>query len=225
MDGDRKKLRAVVFDLDEALLDSRRAWQYTIEEALVSVTGRRIEAGPLVDEYRRRPWRDALAVLLASSEERERAEQLCGRMYERSGMKKLLVHEGLGMALDELRAGRLEMGAITRRPHAIAMRQIESTGLDRFLTVLAPTPGGEPWDAPLRIAECARFLTREMEHVAFVSPDDYDLKRAAAAGAACYGAGWCGAESAEFLQIEAVRELGATLIVRSAPATSRAPGR
>jgi phosphoglycolate phosphatase-like HAD superfamily hydrolase len=182
--------RAVLFDLDEVLLDTRRAWQYTVEEAVLSVSGRRENTAPLLAEYRRRPWRDVLAVLLTEYGERARCEQLCLRIYERSAMKRLLVHEGIGMALDHVRANRIEMGAISRAPHASALKRIESTGLDRFLAVLSPTAEAGDWDVTARTADCLRFLGYPPEQCAFVSGDADDLRTAEQAGLRVFEATW-----------------------------------
>jgi phosphoglycolate phosphatase-like HAD superfamily hydrolase len=166
--------RAVIFDLDEALLDRRRAWQYALEEAVIAVTGRRVAASPLVDEYRQRPWAHALAIVVDDRGQLPRCEALCVELFQRSAMKRLLVHEGTGMALDRLRGDRIEMGAISREPHAVAVKQAESTGLDRFLAVLAPTPAGAAWDPTARFAECLTYLRRTAPETAFVSPDAAD---------------------------------------------------
>ena len=182
--------KAVIFDLDEVLLDMRRAWQYTVEEAVASVCGRRESAAPLVEEYWRRPWRDALGILVREIEERDRCEALCLRMYERSAMKRLLVHEGVGMGLDRIRASRIEMGAISRAPHGPALRRIESTGLDRFLAVLSPTAAGEPWDVGERLRECLAFLRYEPWQCAFVGADGQDLRVAEAQGLRPFEAQW-----------------------------------
>lgn len=200
-------LRAVIFDLDEALLDTRRAWRYTLEEALVSVTGRRIDAGPLLEEYRRRPLRDALGIVLDDPADRDRCEQLARTMFERSAMKQLLVHEGIGMALDELRGARVEMGAISRRPHTLAIKQIHSTGTDRFLAVLSPTPPGERWDAAARVEECVRYLEHPRGAVAFVSGDVFDLRTVARANVAGFTAGWVAERETGFPVVPEARSL------------------
>jgi beta-phosphoglucomutase-like phosphatase (HAD superfamily) len=187
-------IRAVIFDLDRVLLDARPAWRYTVEEAVVMATGRRIDASPLVEEYGSRPWSHALAILVDSAEARARCEDLCAQITERSGMKRLLVHEGIGMGLDAVRAAQIETGAISRRPHAIALKQAQSTGLERFLNVLSATPTGEPWRPAERIAHCLRFLERKPEACAFIGADEHDLRAAANAGLRPFAAGWCAHE-------------------------------
>jgi phosphoglycolate phosphatase-like HAD superfamily hydrolase len=183
-------LRAVLFDLDDALLDRAPAWRYALEEAVISVTGRRIDATPLVGEYLSRPWRHVLRVVLADPREIERCAELCPQMFYRSAMKRLLVHEGLGMALDHLRGARMDMGAISHEPHGNAIKQIQSTGLDRFLTVLSATPAGAPWDPTARLDECLGFIERPADVCAFVSADEGDGAAAAAMGMAWYRPGW-----------------------------------
>jgi phosphoglycolate phosphatase-like HAD superfamily hydrolase len=212
-------IRAVIFDLDRVLLDARPAWRYTVEEAVVMATGRRIDASPLIDEYLHRPWAHALAILLDSAEERARCEDLCARITERSGMKRLLVHEGIGMGLDAVRAGRIEMGAISRAPHAIALKQAQSTGLDRFLSVLSATPTGEPWRPAERIAHCLRFLEREPAACAFVGTDDHDLAEAETAGLRPLTAGWV--RTTNRGAVPSVAQPSDLLAALAAPATSQ----
>lgn len=182
--------RAIIFDLDRSLIDSRNAWRYCIEESLASATGRRFIASELVDEYHTRPWRDALRILAPLPEDADRCEGLCQTMFERSAMKRLLVHEGIGMALDALRGEAIELGAISRLPHPVAVKQIQSTGLDRFLAVVAPTPAGEAWNVAARIQQCLTFLEAEPVRSAYAGADPYDLKTAKASGLRAYCTLW-----------------------------------
>ena len=172
----------MIFDLDAALIDSRKAWQYAVEEAIAATCGRRIDVGPLVREYHRRPWIHVLTLLLPDRAERERCETVCIEISRRSGLKKLLVHEGIGMALDSLRAGSIEIGAITRHQHSLALKQAQSTGLDRFVAVLAATPVNEPYDPAARLDQCTAFLGRSSTDCAFVSADTEEGRCAAAVG-------------------------------------------
>ena len=172
----------MIFDLDTTLIDSRKAWQYAVEEAVAATSGRRVDVRPLIEEYHRRPWIHALTLLLPEPEERSRCASLCVEISRRSGLKKLLVHEGIGMALDAVRAGRVEIGAISRQPHALALKQSQSTGLDRFLAVLAATPTGETYDPHARLAQCTSFLERQASECAIVSADPEDGRAAKAAG-------------------------------------------
>ena len=182
--------RAVIFDLDETLIDSRPAWRYTLEETLMSVANRRIDAGPLVEEYHRRPWRDSLTILLEDAEERRRGEELCERIAGRSAMKRLLVFDGTGMALDEIRGAHIEIGAISRLPHATALKQAQATGVDRFLTVLSATPEGEGWEVGTRASECLSYFGREPGACVFVGAEAGDVEEARGMGLVALRAGW-----------------------------------
>lgn len=190
--------KAIVFDLDEVLLDTRRAWQYAIEESIAMVCNHRVNAGPLVAEYRGRPWHHALAILVETSPDRQRCAELCVTIFERSGMKRLLVHEGIGMGLDAVRAGRIEMGAISRRRHSLALKQMQSTGLDRFLAVLSATPEGEPWQPEARVSDCLQFLGREPGECLFVGSGRFELEQIAGSGICCFEAAWAATERAGF---------------------------
>jgi phosphoglycolate phosphatase-like HAD superfamily hydrolase len=205
----RPRFRAVIFDLDETLLLRARAWQYAVEQAVASVTGQRVDAGPLAGEYRHRPWEHALGVLLADSRDAARCAALCGEMFYRSGMKRLLVHEGLGMALDQLRAGRVEIGAISREQHRIARHQIESAGLERFVGALSGTPEGAVWAPAARAAGCLAFFEYRAADCVFVSGEASDLRAAAEAGFVCLEAGWATSEPSGFPQISRPADLPA----------------
>ena len=188
--GLRPHPRAIIFDLDRCLIDSRRAWRYCIEESLAVTTSRRVSALDLVDEYHVRPWRDALGILAESGDVLVRCQDLCESMYERSAMKQLLVHEGVGMALDAIRGERIEIGAVSRHPHARALKQVQSTGLDRFVAVLSATPAGERWDPLERATTCLRFLESPEAEAVFVSGESYDLRAAGDGGLTAFAAGW-----------------------------------
>jgi beta-phosphoglucomutase-like phosphatase (HAD superfamily) len=198
---------AIVFDLDRVLLDGRRAWAYTLEQAILAACGRRLAIAPLVPEYAGRPWRHALAVLLGDDAERQRCEALCDGISRRSALKQLLVHEGIGMALDGVRGARVEMGAISRESHPVALKQVEATGLERFLTVLSATPPGSAWAAGERFEECCRYLDLPPGRCLFVTADDDDLRAVAARGGVCRVAGWCGVVSADSPTLQHPREL------------------
>ncbi|MBE0610602.1 MAG: hypothetical protein IH609_14575, partial [Dehalococcoidia bacterium] len=125
-----------------------------------------------------------------------------------SAMKRLLVHEGAGMALDALRGELIDLAAISRLPHAIAIKQAQSTGIDRFLAILAATPEGEPWDPSSRLAACLRFLECQPQESAFVSPEAHDRNRVATLGAHVFSSAWSpGAEVASSSVIASPRDI------------------
>ena len=207
----------MIFDLDAALIDSRKAWQYAVEEAIAATCGRRIDVGPLVREYHRRPWIHVLTLLLPDRAERERCEPVCIDISRRSGLKKLLVHEGIGMALDSLRAGSIEIGAITRHQHSLALKQSQSTGLDRFVAVLAATPVNEPYDPAARLDQCTAFLGRSSTDCAFVSADTEERRCAAAAGFRVLFPAWVAEPPPGVHTIGSPNQIWAALLNRETP--------
>ena len=208
-------IRAVIFDLDEALLVRAPAWRYALEEAVLATTGVRIDAGPLAEEYRGRPFEHAIA-LVAPADVREECAELCREFYGRSAMKRLLIHEGLGMALDVLRGLRVEVGAISREPHALARKQIESTGLDRFVAALSCTPAGGRWQPSQRVNDCLTFFEQPPERCLFISRDMHDLREAAALGLNAYEAGWARGDGTGYPCIAAPGELESIVMLASA---------
>lgn len=211
MAGERTSVKAVIFDLDEVLLDRRRAWQYALEEGVAMVCGQRVDGGPLVSEYISRPWRHAVMVVVPDPAASDACENACAQIYARGAQKRLLVHEGVGMGLDWIRSAQIEMGAISREPHDLAIKQLQSTGLDRFMTVLSPTPGGSPWDAAARCTECLAFLRREPESCAFVSNDEADITGVERTGCRGLLAAWAGREGGSHPAVTTPAMLGPVL--------------
>ncbi|HET7737308.1 MAG TPA: HAD hydrolase-like protein [Tepidiformaceae bacterium] len=187
--------RAVIFDLDHTLIDRRPAWRYALEQAVSAVTGQRVDAGPLVDEYHQRPVPHAIALLVPTATDRPECARLWHEMFYRSALKRLLVHEGVGMGLDRLKSARVEVGVVTRELHRDARRQVESTGLDRFLSVMSATAAEAPWQVTERLADCLAFLEYRPADCVFVSADAPDLAAAADAGFTPFAAAWVPTET------------------------------
>jgi len=205
--------RLVIFDLDRAIIDARPAFAYAVEEAVAAVTGRRISARDLADAYHTRPWRDALRILLDDPRERDAAEDLCLQYAARSALKRLLVFEGVGMALDALRAEQIDMAAITRHPYQLARKQIESTGLDRFFALVVPPPAGR-FDPAAQLAEAFRLLETAPAETAVVAPGRFERTAAERAGAVAVAAAWAVEHDPGGIDVAAPAELLEALLRR-----------
>ncbi|MGD9933941.1 MAG: HAD family hydrolase [Dehalococcoidia bacterium] len=196
----------MVVDLDEVLLLREPAWRYAIEEAVAATTGQRVDASRISAEYRFRPWRHALSVILNDAADLPRVEPLCRDIYERSAMKRLLVQDGIGMVLDRFRGEGVEVAAVSREPHHIARKQIESTGIDRFLAALSARGEGTE-DVLLAVEDCLAFMEHEISRCALVSPDVQVLRVAEARGLRCFEAAWGHSASGAFPAFGAPHEL------------------
>lgn len=200
------RFRAVIVDLDEVLLLRERAWRYALEEAVAATTGDRIDASKISSEYRLRPWRHALSIVLRDESGTGSIASLCQDIYERSAMKRLLVHDGIGMVLDRFRGEGVEVAAVSREAHQTARKQAESTGIDRFLTALSAR-GDKAEDILLAVRDCLSFMEHDVRRCAVVSPDVGVLRLAAGIGLACYESAWDGTASGEFPALAAPRGL------------------
>ncbi len=154
------------------------------------MTGERPRVTELVEEYHTRPWRQALSILLRDPGQTARCEELCEQMYTRSAMKRLLVHEGIGMALDAMRGEMIDMAGISRLPNNLAVKQAQSTGMDRFMAVVCGTAEGTAWSPGERFLQCAALLESDPTEAAFVSPDALDRREVAGLGPQVFVAGW-----------------------------------
>lgn len=186
--------KAILFDLDRVLIDSRRAWCYAIEESVLATCGERVVAEPLLAEYHSRPLRHALSIIVPDRQRLPACVDLCSRILDRSALKRLLVFDGVAMALDAMRDTTVEVGVVSRHPHRLARLHIESTGLDRFLAVLAAAPGGR-WNLDAQLRQCCDFLEVDASRVLYVGLSEHtSTARALGFDALC--AGWAEAEPA-----------------------------
>lgn len=184
----------VIFDLDETLIDDRTAWCYTIEEAILSTLGKRIDPHPLLEEYRTRPWEDVISLLIENREIQQACLALCLRMERRSSLKHLLVFDGIGMALDKIR-DLTEIGVISRWPYSEATKRIQSTGLDRFFTAIIGTDENKSWDPSLQFSECYNLLGHEKSSSLYIGGETFDINSIISHGSVAISAGWAGYES------------------------------
>lgn len=209
----RPRPRLVIFDLDRALIDARPAFCYTIEEAIAAVTGQRRSARQLADAYHTRPWRDALRILLDDPRHYRAAEALCHQYAQRSALKRLHVFEGIGMALDELRAEQIDIAAITRNPYPLARKHVESTGLDRFLALIVPPPS-DRFDPTTQLAECYRLLQTEPTQTAVIAPGRPERQAAERTGAIPITAAWAVEPDLGGIEVHTPAALRETLLRR-----------
>lgn len=184
----------VIFDLDETLIDDRTAWCYTIEESILSTLGKRIDPHPLLEEYRTRPWKDVISLLVENRKIQQACLALCLQMERRSSLKHLLVFDGIGMALDKIR-DLAEIGVISRWPYSEANKRIQSTGLDRFFTAVIGTDENENWDPRLRFNECYKLLGYEKINSLYIGGEILDINSVISHGSVAHSAGWAGYKS------------------------------
>jgi phosphoglycolate phosphatase-like HAD superfamily hydrolase len=187
----------VLFELEHTLLDRRPAWQYAFEQAVGTVCHERIDARDLAENYAHRPVMHALAVVTDDLGVRVECARRWEQLFYRSAMKKLMVHDGVTMMLDRMRHAGIELGVISHEPHTVARKELESTGLDRFLTVLAAQPIDATWLPGERIEQCRTFLEYPPEEICLISWDEDDVDAAEGMGALALRASWPTAEVGE----------------------------
>ena len=182
-------MRAVLWDLDDTVLDTLRDRLDALAGACEEFLGRRPDARAL--------WREH-----AGHTVHELAEALVGdewpRFVERYRAQYLargaapVSFPGVVEALDALAADGLELGIVTSKRAATARQELLRAGLlDRFATVVGweDSERHKPDPEPLLVA-MKRLDLRDPGSVAYVGDTPADVRAAGAAGCRSVGAAW-----------------------------------
>jgi phosphoglycolate phosphatase len=186
-----KARRAVVFDLDGTLIDSRRAVPACLSLALADL-------GHEIDGFDPRrvigpPLRAALPALLQELGVTADIDDVLLRFrdhYTRSAAALTAVYDGVPEALDNI--GQDFMLAIaTSKPDLLTVPLLEQLGLSqRFLVVAAPSATATE-DKRATLSRCARLLgDRQVQPVMVVGDHRLDIEAAIAEGLPSIGVTW-----------------------------------
>ncbi len=183
------RIRAVLFDLDGTLLDTRDAWVVAFDAGLAAI-GSRAMAGvegarwigtPIETIYADRcglagePLRQAVAAFQASE--------------AASVGRGVRVFPGIPEMLASLDAWRL--GAITNKRHDTTLRALGVAHLeDRFAVVLGGDSVARKKPAPDPVVQAARELRVDPSACAVVGDTEVDVRAGRDAGAVTIGVTW-----------------------------------
>lgn len=198
------RYRAVLFDLDGTLIDTRELILASFRYALGRALGRGYPEEVLLSGQGR-PLREQMEAFCP-----ERAEELT-RLYTEFNLAHHdeLAREfpGVRELLADLVAGGARVAVVTSKRRQGAERGLRRFGLLPYLAaVVFPEDTREHKPAPGPVQEALRRLDARPEEAVMVGDSPYDMASARAAGVAAVGVAW-GSHP-----VEKLRQAGASLV-------------
>ncbi len=195
--GSEGRIRAILFDLDGTLLETRSDIAAAANLALADHG-----LGPLpLDEVTRHVGRGSRVLVarcleacgVADPESAEIEVTLTDfiRHYKDHILDTTEPYEGVGDMLDRLRQAGLAMGIVTNKPHVLALGAIDGLGLTRYFGVVLggeSLPVRKPHPAPLLHA--LRALDAGADESAMVGDMEIDVESGRAASMRTVGVTW-----------------------------------
>ena len=188
------RFKAVIFDLDGTLIDSKEDLGLATNRVLC---GRGYAAWP-VEQYGifmghglRALTEQALPEASRTNEEIDRCHALILEDYGRNCMVKTRLYAGIDKVLDHLAEKGVRMGVLTNKPHAIACRIVKGLlGAWHFDFVQGGQEGLPLKPEPDGVHRFCRQVQVEPEETLFVGDSDVDVMTASNAGLCCLGVSW-----------------------------------
>lgn len=213
-------LRAILWDVDGTLIESRQSIRSTINQVLAAARQPVFSAAQL-DAQIGRPLRDILAEKCASTELVEALTHRYREVYSQSGWVTAQPMPGVLDVVEALRRRGIPQGIVTSKGQRETEILLQDLGMDHFDVVIGDDDRRplKPHPAPV-LAACAG-LGLLPEHVAMVGDTTFDVQAAQTAGAWAVGVPW-GIHSASTLReaganvVRDARDLQRTLMARLA---------
>lgn len=197
-----RRFKAVLFDLDGTLLDTRELILASMRHAVQSVLGR-----TLSDEVLLAKVGQPLEVQYADfAESEEQTAQLCAvhRVHNAAVHDEMVrTFEGIPEALERLHRAGYCMGVVTSKRHELAQHGLDVTGIAPFIDFLVgPDDWPEHKPAPGCVAYGCRLAQVAPEECAYVGDSPFDMQAGRGAGCFTVAALW-GMYARERLEAEA----------------------
>lgn len=176
-------VRALIFDLDGTLIDSKQDLIHSVNAMLVEM-GREPLHEDTISGYIGHGAPKLVARALgngADEEERERALKFFLTYYEEHKMDSTTAYPGVAEALEELRA--FPMAVLTNKPVRVSVRILEALGLAKFFRAVY---GGNSFETKKPDPQGARKILAEFgaspNEAALIGDSEVDVQTARNAG-------------------------------------------
>jgi len=196
--------RAVLWDLDGTLLDSR----LSIRETMNTVLAERGLPGftkPELAALIGHPLRDILATKTADKAVVEAMTRRYRDAYGESGWVTVQVHPGLEELVEDLRGERVAIGVVTSKGQQETELLLSDLGIAHLVDAVVGDDDVRPLKPdPAPVRECLRLLGADPQGAVMVGDTVFDVGAAKAAGVPCVGVLWGTHDAATLLEAGAV---------------------
>jgi HAD superfamily hydrolase (TIGR01509 family) len=178
------RVKAIIFDLDGTLVDSRGAYREAAEMAFASVGEGKVEAR-IVTEIPRRLEENLPIEDLIWGVDVERFKEIYLRAYYRATAEKTRPFLNVAATLERLSSSLL-LAVTTRRnvPEAEVRRELVKFGLAKFFRKIVTSQDTlKPKPSPEALIKCAEYLGVRMSDCAVVGDSVIDVRAGKNAGA------------------------------------------
>ncbi len=201
-------VRAVLWDLDGTLLDSRLSIRETMNTVLAE-RGQPTFTKAELDALIGHPLRDILATKCSDAAVVEAMTHRYRAAYNESGWVTVRLYPGLEGLVRELRGLRVPQGIVTSKGQAETETLLSDLGLRELFDAVVGDDDVRPLKPdPAPIHEACRLMGLAPGDVVMIGDTLFDMKAAKAAGSAAIGVLWGMQDAATLTQAGADRLVG-----------------
>jgi HAD superfamily hydrolase (TIGR01549 family) len=179
------KVKAIFFDLDGTIVDSRKAYSIAMETALTKMGKPEMIDARLVTEIPKRLEQNLpIGDLIGKADTNRFLEEYLNAYYQATATRTELV-SGISKVLESL-SGKVKLALITMRyvPREKVVKELVKFGLARyFQNVVTAFDTHSPKPSPEAIIKCAEQLDVNIDECAVVGDSVADIKAGKNAGA------------------------------------------
>jgi len=177
------RVKAIIFDLDGTLVNSKEAYREAAEIAVVATGDWKMDARTVMEIPRRLEQNLPIDDLIAGTDVDRFKEIYLGAYYQAT-MQKTRPFPRVASALEEL--SELKLAVTTRRnvPETEVRRELAKFGLAKYIQKIVTSQNtSRPKPSPEALIKCAEYLNVEIEDCAVVGDSITDVRAGKNAGA------------------------------------------
>jgi HAD superfamily hydrolase (TIGR01509 family) len=182
--GRKLRVKAIIFDLDGTLVDSRGAYREAAETTFASVGQGKVDARTVTEIPRRLEENLSIDDLIRGVNVK-RFKEIYLRAYYRATAKKTCPFPNVAVTLERL-SSRAALAVTTRRnvPEVEVRRELTKFGLAKyFQKIVTSQDTVKPKPSPEALIKCAEHLGVRMSDCAVVGDSVIDVRAGKSAGA------------------------------------------